>query len=95
MAKRKAKTVSLDAVGDALTDTLAGALHAAADVGLGFMERRAAIDRAVFAVQTERRLTAAGKCSKCEAGEDKSCPHCGALQTIPGEDIHTRDCQDR
>ena len=77
MAK-KTKTISLDAYKDALTDTLVGALHAAADLGLGFMERRAAIDAAVYAVQCERLLTKQGKCSKCEVEHNPTrCKKCG------------------
>ncbi len=62
----KEKKLDRSGVTDGFTDSIAGVLHAARDVGFSAEEVSDIIARAALAVDQERAITAAGKCSKCE-----------------------------
>ncbi len=58
--------LDLDRIQDALTDTMAGAIHGARDLGLSQSQAAESASRALYHVQTECDMTARGECSKCE-----------------------------
>ena len=65
-------------VEDAFVDSIAGVLHAARDLGFTAEETADIITKAVQAVDTERAITANGRCSKCETIVlAESCSNCG------------------
>ena len=68
----RAKKLDRSAVSDGFTDSIAGVLHAARDVGFSAWEVSDIIARAASAVDQERAITARGECSKCESTLDSA-----------------------